>query len=501
MILDQGTIKYIFGLKMRGLRISRGFSLKTLSEMTGLSPSYINEIEKGKKYPKTDKVMLLAQALGESYEELISVKLKRELGLITDLLDKNILTGMPFDFFGIPTQSVFELLSERPKEMGALIGTLLEIARSHNLTIDDFYYATLRSYLNLHQNFFPTLEDKVETFRQQWKLDVFQTPETVAQQLEDLLIKKLGIDIQSLDFDSIDTHLSHILYHIKRKGKKITLFINQKLGVKEKCLILARELGFAQLALKERPSSSWIHSLDSFLQLFNHFSASYFAGALLVPRDEFSQQLKKQLAQPTFDNSAMHQLILKYASPVETVFHRFTQLLPTTTGIDQLFFLRLEYDQTKKNYHFVRQLHLTEQHAPHPISGDEHYCRRWITTRLLEKLQNGEIKDFALGCQLSHFSNGSGNRYLAWSMAFRKDVPTNELAAVTVGILINEKSQEAISYLNDPSLPLRETGQSCERCNLFSCQERVADYRPSKDPKRTEKILSALSQIPLSPQS
>jgi hypothetical protein len=42
-----------------------------------------------------------AYALGGSYEELISVKLKRELSLITDLLERNILTGMPFDIFGI----------------------------------------------------------------------------------------------------------------------------------------------------------------------------------------------------------------------------------------------------------------------------------------------------------------------------------------------------------------------------------------------------------------
>jgi transcriptional regulator with XRE-family HTH domain len=164
MLLDQDTLKYIFGLKMRGLRLDRGMSLKELAELTGLSPSYLNEIEKGKKYPKNDKVMILANALGESYEELISVKLKRELSLITDLLERNILTGMPFDIFGIPAQSVFELLSERPKKMGALIGTLFEIARAHNISIDDFYYATLRGVSGYASEFLPKYRRKGRRF-------------------------------------------------------------------------------------------------------------------------------------------------------------------------------------------------------------------------------------------------------------------------------------------------------------------------------------------------
>lgn len=124
MLLDQETLKYIFGMKMRGLRLDKGLSLKALSEKTGMSPSYLNEIEKGKKYPKSDKIMILAKALGESYEDMISVKLKRELSLVSQLLEKNILTGVPFDLFGIPAQVVYELLSERPRKMGALIGTL-----------------------------------------------------------------------------------------------------------------------------------------------------------------------------------------------------------------------------------------------------------------------------------------------------------------------------------------------------------------------------------------
>ena len=39
----------------------KGFGLKQLAALTGLSASYINEIEKGKKYPKAEKIMMLAE--------------------------------------------------------------------------------------------------------------------------------------------------------------------------------------------------------------------------------------------------------------------------------------------------------------------------------------------------------------------------------------------------------------------------------------------------------
>ena len=40
---------YIFGMKLRSFKQEKGFGLKQLTALTGLSASYINEIEKGGK--------------------------------------------------------------------------------------------------------------------------------------------------------------------------------------------------------------------------------------------------------------------------------------------------------------------------------------------------------------------------------------------------------------------------------------------------------------------
>ena len=49
------NLRYIFGMRFRCFRQEKGFGLKQFAALTGLSASYINEIENGKKYPKAEK--------------------------------------------------------------------------------------------------------------------------------------------------------------------------------------------------------------------------------------------------------------------------------------------------------------------------------------------------------------------------------------------------------------------------------------------------------------
>ena len=101
MLKKKMVLKFILGLKIRQLRDKRDLSLKELSDLSDLSISYLNEIEKGKKYPKADKISSLAEALGIEYDSLVSLKLNKKLQPISNLLKSNFLTEIPFDFFGI----------------------------------------------------------------------------------------------------------------------------------------------------------------------------------------------------------------------------------------------------------------------------------------------------------------------------------------------------------------------------------------------------------------
>ena len=69
MDIEKDYIKLIFGLKLKQVRTQKNLSLFGLAKLTNLSKSYLNEIEKGKKYPKTDKILLLCEHLETSYDQ------------------------------------------------------------------------------------------------------------------------------------------------------------------------------------------------------------------------------------------------------------------------------------------------------------------------------------------------------------------------------------------------------------------------------------------------
>ena len=79
------NLRYIIGMKLRSFKQEKGFGLKQLAALTGLSASYINKIEKGKKYPKAEKMMMLAEGLGVEYDDLVSISMTGRLGQISEL--------------------------------------------------------------------------------------------------------------------------------------------------------------------------------------------------------------------------------------------------------------------------------------------------------------------------------------------------------------------------------------------------------------------------------
>ena len=95
MISDNEVVKLILGFKIKHLRSSKGISYQVLSEETGLSVSYLNDIEKGKKYPKPDKIRALATAFEMDYDDLVSTKADKKLLPVLELLNSGFFKYFP----------------------------------------------------------------------------------------------------------------------------------------------------------------------------------------------------------------------------------------------------------------------------------------------------------------------------------------------------------------------------------------------------------------------
>ena len=276
------NLRFILGLKLRSKRQEAGLSLKQLAARSGLSISYLSEIETGRKYPKPDKLLRLAEALDLAFDDLVSLRVSDELVPLKQALSSSLLQEFPFGLFGIEPEGLFALLADDPGKVGALIRAFLEVGRAYDVQVEQFLLAALRSYQQLHSNYFDDLEVEAASFRRtlDWAESGPLTPSVLAKTLRE----RWGYEVEQ------KTLAEHArlgdLRSVLVDGKSPRLLLNGGLLPRQKAFVLAREIGYRHLGLGARAvTSSWLEA-DSFEQLLNNFKASYFAGALLIEAEQ-----------------------------------------------------------------------------------------------------------------------------------------------------------------------------------------------------------------------
>src|SRR5690606_18475568 len=133
-------------------------SLFGLSKLSGLSKSYLNEIEKGKKYPKPDKIAILSETLDVPYDQMISLKLDKNLAPIGEILQSKILKEIPLELFGIKESKLIDIIANAPAKVNAFMSTIIEIAQNYNVSRESFYLASVRSFQEANNNYFDEIE-------------------------------------------------------------------------------------------------------------------------------------------------------------------------------------------------------------------------------------------------------------------------------------------------------------------------------------------------------
>jgi XRE family transcriptional regulator, fatty acid utilization regulator len=494
--------KIIFGLKVRQLRAERNLSFAVLAEQTGMSVSYLNEIEKGKKYPKDDKIALLANALQTTPKELISEDMPKSLAPIEELLQSNFLNELPLDLFGIELNKVVEIIANAPMRVGAFISTLVELGRNYALREENFYFGALRSYLELNDNYFEDLEEAVRQFV---KLHKIPTGHALpASYLGGILEKKFGYKIQESGLD-VYPELKNIrsLYVPKNK----TLLLNKSMTELQKSFQYGKELGFNVLGLKERAYTASLLRVKTFDEALNHFKAGYFSAALLINREAFVKDIEQFLKLEHWDDGVfLNKLMQHYEATPEMLLQRMTNVLPRFFNLQKLFVLRFIHNLKTGAFDINKELHLNRKHHPHGNGLDEHYCRRWISITLLQDFQKGENPkntdlsresreggkpNYMIGIQRSQFHQ-TNDEYLCITIVH----PSGERnVSVTLGILIDNDSKNKIKFLQDSRIIDREVSTTCERCGILDCAERAIEPIVVQRRVQRQKINETLKKI------
>ncbi|AMR28339.1 hypothetical protein A0257_15405 [Hymenobacter psoromatis] len=473
MLSHSQVVRLIFGLKLRELRQERGLSPAELARSCEVSVSYLNEIEKGKKYPKADKILSFSKFLDVRYDQLTSTILPRRLEPISDLLNSNVLQEFPLAMYGIEPMQLFELIANAPAKMNAFISTVFEIARNYELRQEHFFLAARRSYQEMHDNYFEDLEEAARAFVATHHLG--PTPPADLELLEAVLTQQYGYTIDRITLAGHPVAVAGRLRSVFRPTTK-TLLLLPTLSRGQQAFVLGRELGFNYLKLKERhyasPNSL---PLRSFEEVLNNFRASYFASALLMEEDSLVRDLRKVLGAKKWQPDALLALLERYDVSSEMLMQRLATLLPKHFGLTSLFFLRFDQAQAGADYVLTKELHLSRLHNPHANDLHEHYCRRWVSLRLIAEARAAAPPAglvTLVDAQRSRYL-GTDDEYLCLTLA-RAGALDAPAMSVTVGLRCDDNLRQQFKLLADPALPLRIVNETCERCPLTDCQERAA---------------------------
>jgi hypothetical protein len=470
MASNSEKVRLIFGLKLRQLRHDKGIQLNELAERAGFSVSYLNEIEKGKKYPKSDKIFALAKALDTDYDTLVSMKVSKKLEPIAELLNSNILQELPLELFGIEPSDLLELLSEAPSKVSSFIHTIIEITRNYGMNVEQFYFSALRSYQEMHENYFEELELAADRFLTRYATEPGQRLDHI--QLKTILETEFGYVVET--YTEADKPELTGLRSVMVPGSPHYLLINQNMEPEQVSFTYARELGYSVMGLKNRPLISSVVEAESFEHVLNNFKASYFAEAILISKQELIRGMEVFFKQPTWQPQVLLDLMYSFQATPEVFLHRLSHMMTSHFGINQLFFLRLDNAAGEDHYELTKEMHIASLHNPHGTIN-EHYCRRWVSVTILQKLallqKTGQWDGKALcDTQVEEYMD-TNKQY--WVVTMAKPSPPKEVnSSVSLGFAVDDRLRSLVRFLNDDYLNRRLVNETCERCGALACLER-----------------------------
>jgi hypothetical protein len=254
--------------------------------------------------------------------------------------------------------------------------------------------------------------------------------------------------------------------------------INPALTDRQKKFILAREIGYNVLGIKARAMTSAPERVDSFEQVLGDFRASYFAGALLINREMLIRDMRELFSAQKWQPDLFFSYLGRYEITPEIFMYRLTELLPRYFGFKMHF---LRFNQEGDRFRLVKHLNMSQVLIPSGTGLDEHYCRRWLAIRILQKLEHrrktADSSEPIVDAQVSSFVD-SDTSFLCVGMARRLALNPAINTSVSLGFRCDDVLMRTVGFVDDPAITRLVINGTCERCRLAAdqCQDRAVEH-------------------------
>src|SRR5690606_23429138 len=110
----------------------------------------------------------------------------------------------------------------------------------------------------------------------------------------------------------------------------------------------------------------------------------------------------------------------------------------------------------------------------HANETHEHYCRRWVSVRVLQNFAKMENVKHLMDSQISVYPYNDNKSYYVVSSATKDPFNENQLRSVSIGLLM-DSTKKKVKFMQDSTISVRNVGVTCENCGIMDCLERVAE--------------------------
>jgi len=403
--------KLFLGHRLRRLRRDHQLSQTDMAASLGISPSYLNHLERNQR-PVTAALLL---KLAELYEvDVRTFAAGGGAGTSVEALAE-IFTDALLSDLGVPRYELAELANNAPSVADAiarLYTALKEAGRNPNLASAGDARALVtpenwvRDYIQQHRNHFPGLEEAAETLG-----GALSDSLSMSEPMRRRLKEAWGISARVVPQSELG-NVSQLFAADRR-----LFLLSSQLRPENRTFALAYQLALVEFAaILDRMVTDAAPPDEGVRQLLHMSLANYAAGAIMMPYGHF-------LASAEQYRYSIDKLCGDYGANVEQVAHRFTTLnRPGARGVP-FFMLRVDpagnisKRYAGENFPFSRfggtcprwNLHAAFQAAGQVVTqlietpdGQRFFTVARTIERPIKTELGGSLLAIGLGCDIRH---------------------------------------------------------------------------------------------------
>lgn len=444
MMTDQ---KLFLGHRLRRLRRERELSQTAMAASLGISPSYLNHLERNQRPVTAGLLLKLANLYAVDILSFASPGgHKTGPDELSEIFGDTMLRDL-----GVPRYELVELAHNAPsvaEGIARLYAALKETEKLPALAEPDDARSLVtpenwvRDYIQQHRNHYPELEDAAETLG-----GALSDPLSVAEPLRRRLKEAWGITAQVVP-QAVLGNLSQT-YDSERR----IFLISSQLRAENRTFALAYQLALSEFAgLLDRMVVDAAPPDEGIAQLLRMSLANYAAGAIMMPYGKFLRSAEEM-------RYSIDRLCGEYGANVEQVAHRLTTL--TRRGASGVPFFMLRVDPAGN---------ISKRYAGDrfPFSRFGGTCPRWNLHAAFQAA--GQVVTQLI-------ETPDGHRYFTVARTIERPIKADlagGLLAIGLGCDIDHAHKlhcaEGIDLQNAPVTPV---GPACSICPRMDCAYRA----------------------------